>query len=107
MSPTPSGGQEHLWCARYRTAAAAVKLYHVAAEMYSCSSTATAAAATSSFYLRSCAVGHRVLPALDVTAVATPASMIPPLFGQSASNHQHSAAFSFIILLLLYYEDIQ
>ena len=36
MSPTASGpydGQQHLWCVRYRTAAAAVELYRVDVEM--------------------------------------------------------------------------
>ena len=42
--------QQHSWCVRYRLAAAAVELHYVAAEMYSCSRTATAAAVTASFY---------------------------------------------------------
>ena len=65
------------------------QLHCVAAEMYSCSRTATAAAVTAPF-LRSCAVGHRVLPELEVT----PPSSISPLFGLTLSNRQRSAAFS-------------
>ena len=53
MSPIASNtydGQQYLWCVRYRTAAAAVELYYVAAEMYICSSSATAAAVAAPFY---------------------------------------------------------
>ena len=52
MSPTASStydGQQHLWL-RYRTAVVAVELYYVAAEVYSCRRTATAAAVTAPFY---------------------------------------------------------
>ena len=53
MSPTtasnPYDGQQRLWCVRYCTAAAAMGLYYVVAEVYSCSSTATAAV-TPPFY---------------------------------------------------------
>ena len=48
ISPTASStydGQQHFWCVRYRTAAAAAELHYMAAEMYSCSRTATTAAA--------------------------------------------------------------
>ena len=49
MPPTAShtqDGQLHLWCVRYRAAATAVELYYLAAEVYSCSRTATASAVT-------------------------------------------------------------
>ena len=65
MSPTASNtydGQQHFWCVRYRIAAAAVELYSVDAEMYSYSTSATAASYCDSTFLRSCAVGHRVVP---------------------------------------------
>ena len=53
MSPTASSthdDQQHFWYVRYRTAAAAVELCYVAAERYSCSRSATAAAVAIPFY---------------------------------------------------------
>ena len=69
-------GQQHLWCVRYRTAAAAVELYYAAAEMYRSSSTATAAAVTAPFYGAALSV---VMYSLGYKLV-TPHSRIPPLF---------------------------
>ena len=60
-----------MMCMCYRTVAAAVELYYVDAEVYSySSSTATAATNCDSIILRSCAVGHRVLPELGVGCTA-------------------------------------
>ena len=50
IASNTSDGQQHLWCVRYRTAAAAVELYYVTAEIHSRSSTATAAAVRAPFY---------------------------------------------------------
>ena len=79
MSPTASctyDGQQRLKCVRYRTAAAAAELYYVAAEIYSCSSTATAAAVTAPYGAALSAT--RVLPELKASSTAF---CIPPLFG--------------------------
>ena len=90
MSPTASStydGQQHLWCVRYRTAAAAVELYYVAAEIYSCSRTATAAAAVTASLHGAALSAIAPPPELEVT----PPSRVPPLFGYSSSNRQQSA----------------
>ena len=52
-------GQQYFWCVRYRTPAAGVELYYVDGEMYSYSTTATAATVTAHFYG---AALRRVLP---------------------------------------------
>ena len=80
MSPTANSaydGQQHSWCVRYRTAAAAVELYYVDTEMCSYSSTATAATVTAPFYG---AALSAIAYSLSQKLVAPP-SKIPPLFG--------------------------
>ena len=67
MSPTASStydGQQHFWCVRYRTAAAAVELYYVGVEMHSYISYFDGT------FLRSCTVGHRVFPEIGVSDTA-------------------------------------
>ena len=114
MSATASStydGRQHFWSVRYRTTAAEAQLYFLAAEMYGYSRTVTAAAVTAPFDGASLSAiayplslelvtspsiiafrrfGHVVLPELEIT----PPSRIPPLFGETASIRQHSAAFS-------------